>query len=124
MLATASSAAPRRRGSMATRPLRTWRWPLGLLIAGLFAFFAPDILCRTPLRDAILQWALPRASGASQGEGPLESTSLLRKARGRKGPSKLLQAVGGWAWCIIVAGPKKPLRPISRSKKPVAGRSQ
>ena len=52
---------------------------------------------------------------ACHGEGWSCARRVVSKARGRRGPSKLSQPVGGRRWYMWVAGPKKPSRPISRS---------
>jgi hypothetical protein len=71
----------------------------------------------------ILTLAFFSTVAASHGLRVRRSLSLARSnARGRSGPSQLVQPVGGCLWYIMVAGPKKPSLPSSRSKVP-SGRS-
>ena len=66
-------------------------------------------------QKAISTAALPSTAGASQGEGLASFRAARSKARGRRGPWKSVQPVGGRGWWMKAAGPKNPSLDISRS---------
>ena len=64
-----------------------------------------------PPEPAAINHPLP----AAHGPGLAAVMAFGSKARGRSGPSKFTQLVGGRLWWMKAAGPKKPSLEISRS---------